>query len=43
MLLLASFDDPAHPLSTAEKLAATLPDARLEPAESAADAEFLAD
>jgi 3-oxoadipate enol-lactonase len=37
VLLLPWVGDPVHPVSTAEKLAATLPDARMEPAESAAD------
>ncbi|MFI7586766.1 alpha/beta fold hydrolase [Spongisporangium articulatum] len=37
VLLLPWIDDPVHPLSTAEKLAATLPDARLHMATSAAD------
>ncbi|MDI5964293.1 alpha/beta fold hydrolase [Streptantibioticus silvisoli] len=37
VLVLAWADDPGHPVSTAETLAATLPDARLEVASTPAD------
>jgi len=39
VLLLPWVGDPTHPLSTAETLAATLPDARMDVAESAADVD----